>query len=150
MNLFLDTNAVIKLYHKETGTDNLLNFIQKYSDNLIISISDLTKIEFHSTFLKKVRTSEIDLLTVNEINETFDSDIKLFNIVEVDRIVKNFAINLLDSIGGFKNLRTLDAIQLSSAIILNQFIPIDYFICSDKKLLEIAQDFFPIVNPENN
>ena len=112
------------------------------------SISDLTKIEFHSVFLKKVRVSEIDFLSAKKVFTAFDSDIRYFNVIEVDTIVKNFALNLLDLLASIKSLRTLDAIQLSSAIIFHQFVPINYFVCSDKKLLNVAKEYFSVFNPE--
>jgi predicted nucleic acid-binding protein len=64
MNIFLDTNAVVKLYHQENGTDNLTDFLTLHQSDLIITISDLTKIELHSTFLKRVRMKQIDLKAV--------------------------------------------------------------------------------------
>jgi len=41
----------------------------------------------------------------------------------------------------------LDAIQLSTAIVSHQIIPIDYFVTSDKKLFKVAKDYFPTFNP---
>lgn len=34
MNLFLNTNALVKLYHEETGTHALLNFLSQYDNDL--------------------------------------------------------------------------------------------------------------------
>jgi hypothetical protein len=65
MNVFLDTNAVVKLYHQEAGTDNLTSFLTIHQSDLIITISDLTKIGLHSTFLKRVRMKQIDLKTIS-------------------------------------------------------------------------------------
>lgn len=148
MNLFLDTNAVVKLYHDVLGTENLLKFLNSYSDNLIITISDLTIIEFHSTFLKRVRTTEIALPLVNKISKDFDADITMFNVIEVNLAVMDLAIKLLDFIASKKGLRTLDAIQLSVAIFSHQFFPINYFVGSDKKLLNVTKEYFAIFNPE--
>ena len=55
--IFFDTSAIIKLYHDEDGTDDVLSIINSY-DPLIL-VSDLTQIEFVSAFAKKVRTKEI-------------------------------------------------------------------------------------------
>ena len=55
MNLSLDASAVVKLYHHEEGTDNLLNYLDRYSKDLILTISDLTQIEFRSALFKRVR-----------------------------------------------------------------------------------------------
>ena len=54
----LDTSALVKIYHRESGTDVILNIINKNDIN--IYISDIAVIEFHSALLKKVRQHEID------------------------------------------------------------------------------------------
>ncbi len=73
----------------------------------------------------------------------------MFNIVEVGEAVKSVAINLLDSIAHEKGLRTLDSMQLSTAIITNQIFLIDYFVTSDKNLCNVAKDYFPVFDPES-
>ena len=148
MNAFLDTNAVVKLYHQEAGTDNLTNFLLLHQRDLIITISDLTKIELHSTFMKRVRMKQIDLNDANQALAAFDHDAQRLNIWEVDFEVKEYATALLKSIAHKKSLRTLDAIQLSTALVSHQIIPIDYFVTSDKKLFKVAKDYFLTFNPE--
>jgi len=149
MNLFLDTNALVKLYHEEAGTENLSEFLCRYADNLIITISDLSRIELHSAFLRRVRTGEIEQSVADEIFKGFDSDARMFNVVETDHVVKIFSVRILDVFGGKRSFRTLDAIQLSTAIISHQTVPINYFISSDKKLLKIAEEYFIIFDPED-
>ena len=56
MNVYLDTSAVIKLYHWEVGSDELLAFLRGNADDLILTVADITRTEFHSTFLRCVRT----------------------------------------------------------------------------------------------
>ena len=48
MNVFPDTSAVIKLYHKEVGSDELPAFLNAHAHDLILTISDITRTEFHS------------------------------------------------------------------------------------------------------
>ena len=55
---------------------------------------------------------------------------------------------MLDSLGIKYSLRTLDSLQLASAIFSNNYSKIDYFVSSDKKLLNVAKEFFQIINPE--
>jgi len=55
---------------------------------------------------------------------------------------------MLDSLGIKYSLRTLDSLQLASAIYSNNYSKIDYFVSSDKKLLNIVKEFFQIINPE--
>jgi hypothetical protein len=45
MNRFFDTSALIKLYHQEPGTNNLINSLHRYAENMILGFSGLlTKI----------------------------------------------------------------------------------------------------------
>lgn len=148
MNLFIDTSALVKLYHKEAGTESLTKLFHHYTNDLVITIADISKIEFHSAFLKRVRTKEIELETVKKVFESFDRDSQLFNVVEVDTVVKNLAIQLLTNIAYQINLRTLDAIQLASAIISNQIVSIDYFVVCDKNLVDVSKKYFHTFNPE--
>ncbi|KPA16895.1 hypothetical protein MHK_002901 [Candidatus Magnetomorum sp. HK-1] len=78
--IFFDTSAIIKLYHDEDGTDDVLSIINSYDPSILIS--DLTKIEFVSAFAKKVRTNEITeeicMETMN-VNMTFEITSKSMN-----------------------------------------------------------------------
>ena len=57
-------------------------------------------------------------------------------------------MQLLDNLGLKYSLSTLDSLQLATAIFSNNYSKIDYFISSEKKLLNIAKEFFQIINPE--
>jgi len=147
MNLFLDTSAVVKLYHHEDGTDNLLNLLKQYSTDLILTISDLTKIEFCSALLKRVRMNEIEIDIEKQVFSGFEKDMDLINVVEIDKSIKDRAVQLLIEQASTRNFRTLDSLQLSSAIISNQSFPIDYIIAADERLLDVAKFYFPFYNP---
>ncbi|QTA80893.1 PIN domain-containing protein [Desulfonema limicola] len=68
---FFDTSALIKLYHDETGTEDLSNMIDdEYPD---IVISDLTTIEIVSAFAKKVRMNEISKDIFEEVMIAFNA-----------------------------------------------------------------------------
>ena len=58
MNVFFDTSSLFKLYHYESGTDELMNL---FSDIGIenIFLAEITKVEFCSAVWKKCRTHEI-------------------------------------------------------------------------------------------
>ena len=148
MNLFLDTNALVKLYHIETGSDNLLKFIEKNSNWLIVTITDLSQIEFYSTFMRRVRMGDISKEKARKIFNYFNDDLIQFNLIEIDKTIKNFAIELLSFTAANQSLRTLDALQLASAIVANRIISVDYFISSDYKLNNIVKSYFKIFNPE--
>jgi len=148
MNLFLDTSAVVKIYHQEKGTENFTQYLAGISEELFLTTSDITKIELHSALLKKYREKQIDDKNLAEVFQLFDKDFQKFNIIVVDRFIKNKALSMLDSLGIKYSLRTLDSLQLASAIYSNNYSKIDYFVSSDKKLLNIVKEFFQIINPE--
>ncbi len=55
---FFDTSALVKLYHKEEGTDTLDNLLS--SQNPVIVVSDIAIIEMVSALLKKARMQLLD------------------------------------------------------------------------------------------
>ena len=59
MKIFPDTSSLFKLYHKESGTLEIMDF---FNSNIIesIFIAELTEIEFSSVVWKKCRKKEID------------------------------------------------------------------------------------------
>lgn len=149
MNVYLDTSAVIKLYHREIGSEELLAFLQRHADDLILTVADITRTEFHSAFLRRVRTGEIALEPVYRVFEVFDRDLNMFNLISVDDMVKRLAVMLLDHIAHQRGLRTLDAFQLAAALFCHQFIQVDTFVTSDQRFLNVAQDYFTVFNPED-
>jgi len=148
MNLFLDSNALIKLYHDEVGSDSLQRFIGKKDRDLVLTIADISKLEFTSAILKRVRQGEISLKIAKDIHSFFENDLYLFNIVSVGDEVKLLAGDLLLKVAHRKALGTLDSLQLSTAFVAHRVLPIDWFITSDKPLLNIAREYFPVFNPE--
>jgi len=50
MQYFFDTSAVVKIYHQETGSDQI---IPLYRGDDTIVISELSKVEFLSTISQK-------------------------------------------------------------------------------------------------
>jgi predicted nucleic acid-binding protein len=148
MNLFLDTSAIVKIYHQEKGTEKFSQYLERISEELFLTTSDITIIELHSALLKKYRKKQIDDKSLAEVFKLFDNDFQKFNIIVIDRSIKDIALNMLDSIGMNKSLSTLDSLQLASAIFSNNYSKLDYFVSSDKKLLNIAKDIFQTINPE--
>ena len=148
MNLFLDTCALVKLYRSETGSQSLLNFLQQYEKDLVLTIADIAIIEFHSAFMKSVRTGMEKVETAHSSIANFTGDLEAFNIIETDKAVNILAISLLKSIAATRGLRTLDALQLATAIIANWIYPVDCFITADTVLFGVAKDFFKVFNPD--
>lgn len=58
MIVFLDTSSLFKLYHEESGSEGLLNFLSERKVR-IIYLAEIAKSEFTSAIWKKVRTKVI-------------------------------------------------------------------------------------------
>lgn len=149
MNVYLDTSAVIKLYHKEVGSDELLAFLRSHAHDLILTVADITRTEFHSAFLRRVRMKEIPMTPVYTVFQAFDRDLRMFNQISVDDTIKDTATTLLDRIVPQRGLRTLDAFQLAAALFCHQIIPVDTFVTSDHRFINVVKDYFTVFNPED-
>ena len=125
MIAFLDTSALVKLYHEEDSSLEIENEISKVEE---IYLSGIAELEFRSAVWKKVRTKEIDEIVANTVIEAFEDDFDKYSWVEIDSESLQSSKDLLMRYGQ-KGLRTLDSIQLSSAVALKntncQFITFD-------------------------
>lgn len=148
MNYFFDTSALVKLYHAETGSERLEAELSKFENDLVITVSDLSRIEFYSVILKKVRTREIKQDKAQQALELFAQDWAQFSCFVADATVKTLALELLNELAPTSNLGTLDALQLATALIAHRTLPVDCFVTADKRLLSFAGAHFDTFNPE--
>lgn len=133
MKLFFDTSSLFKLYHKEEGTKELIDF---FNSNQIdaIYISEITGIEFSSAIWKKCRKMEIPEEIAWNLIEKFEFDSGNYQFVNQSEKITKLAKDLVNK-HWKSGLRTLDSIQLASVLSVKDF---DYFFTSDKILAEIA------------
>jgi predicted nucleic acid-binding protein len=130
MKLFLDTCSLFKLYHREVDTI----LLEKLFSTLTITgiyLSEITKVEFTSTIWKKIRTKEITAFEAQSILDLFENDFIKYSFVATDTAIIEQA-RILTSKYGTQGLRTLDGIQLSTAVSLSANV--DLFITADKLL----------------
>ena len=135
MNVFFDTSSLFKLYHREEGTDELMELFDKVGIE-ILYLAEITKIEFSSVVWKKCRKNEIDENLAQLLLTKFEKDTVKFSFIQEDLLIRNSAQELIGThwrIG----LRTLDAIQLASA--LSNKDRIDLFLTSDNLLSQISE-----------
>ena len=135
MKIYLDTSSLFKLYHKEHGTNELMDL---FNENKIetLYLAEITKIEFCSVVWKKCRKMDIDEEKANILIDKFEKDLIKFTIVPESIFVKKNAIKSIRK-HWRKGLRTLDSIQLASALEIKE--QVDLFVSSDKILLEISE-----------
>ena len=130
MKIFLDTSSIFKLYHRETDTVELERNLSAISISSIY-LSEIAKVEFTSTVWKKVRTKEITELEGQTTLDLFELDFVKYNFVTTDSIIIEQA-RILTSKYGTQGLRTLDSVQLSTAVSL--YRQVNIFLTADKLL----------------
>lgn len=147
MKVFLDTSSLVKLYHEENDTPSIEAVFLQHQVKIIF-LSELSKIEFTSTILKKVRTHQLTEKAARDIIKVFESDIVKFTFVRIDSTIIEQAISLITKYG-IQGLRTLDSLQFSTAVSLKNYA--DLFITSDKLLDSFfGQESLPTFKPHNN
>jgi uncharacterized protein len=136
---FLDTSALAKHYHPESGSaeiDRLWN-----SPNQALFVSRLSVLEIVSVFAAEVRAGAISTGDFDALRRRFAADVvKTKRLTGVRLLVAHYkeAERLLRTHGMIRRLRTLDALQLAVAKHLHDKGAINRFVASDRDLLAVA------------
>jgi len=139
MNYFFDTSALIKKYIIENGSDKV-NELMNQADNIFVST--ITEIETFSTFKRLLIENAISKNDYKILKDEFKIDYQYYNQVIFDIDVSNNAKMLIDKY----QLKTLDSIQLGTALLVNN--EIDYFVVCDDKLIKSGEkQKLEIINP---
>ena len=142
---FLDTSALVKLYHDEAGSDRLDELLGR-EDRMVVSA--VTRIEFSSAVLRKVRIEEIRAEIAEKVVASFLLDWRLLEVIPVSEEVLEKGVVLVRQYGITPGLRTLDSVQLASALEAAKAGPLDYFICADNRLCDVAhREQLKVFNP---
>ncbi len=132
MVIFLDTSTLVKLYYKESDSEQILSTITEKGEQIFLF--EIAKVEFASAIWKKVRTGDIEKETALKVIECFENDYDTFNWIFVDSAIVEISKNLFQKYG-LKSLRTLDALQLGACISAKS--EIDVFPTNDDFLKEL-------------
>jgi len=137
MNLFFDTSALVKYFHAESGSEDVIKLLDNYDND--IWVSEITAVEFSSTLNRRFRMGEISARALNLAIKAFEIKLtKEWILADIDSQVFATAKELIHIYGKAQSLRTLDAIQLASFKCLQE----DEleFVLSDVALSKIAKD----------
>lgn len=160
---FLDTSALVKYYRNEKGSDRVKKIIDiekkgvggGKSDErgkVQIYISELSLVEFRSALFKKFRIGDITTEDRTDVINLFNSDIldRKFLIVPIESIHLQKAVDLLESYADKFALRTLDSLQLATALESREGREEEVeFVCADQLLVEVAEKCgLRALNPE--
>jgi dTDP-4-amino-4,6-dideoxygalactose transaminase/predicted nucleic acid-binding protein len=134
MNYYFDTSSIVKIYHAEDGSKDVLEL---YRSRATILISELSKIEFLSAVYRKYRENEISLETLNAVILKFQDDIESrYELLEFSSLVFEESWRLVCDFAQKYSLKTLDSLQF--AFFTTYCEEDDIFVCSDMKLTSIV------------
>ena len=136
MTYYFDTSALVKIYHREVGTDGVLAL---YKGKELIYISELSRIEFLATVLRKYREHAITLETLHTLILKFQEDLaQRYDVLKFSSLILDEADRLLRRLGEQYGLKTLDSLQCA---FLTTYCEQDtQFVCSDITLSQLVKN----------
>lgn len=144
MTYYLDTSVLVKLYHRESGTDRMREL---YAGTEAIQISELARLEFISTTMRKLREGHLDENAHHALLERFEDDVRTrYDVLYFSSLVSQEAARILAVSGRKAHLRTLDAIQFAFYNTCCEENTV--FVCADQRLLPIVEsEGHPTLDP---
>lgn len=147
-NLLLESSAFAKYFQPEEGSDKFISLVD--DPNNCAFVSWLTLVEFHSALMRRVRTGEITEADFKRVRRNLYAHLRLgrFRIVLWSIGQVENAILLLLRYGNRFPLRALDALQLAVALDMKAQGILDFFVCADETLCEVAEkEGISVINP---
>lgn len=146
---FLDTSALVKRYHVEAGSSRVAMILAEPDSTHWISRLGL--VEAVSAFALKVREGQIQVDDFSAYRKRLLADVRnrTLNVARVRVGHFKQADQLLQRHGMAVKLRTLDSLQLATALDLRARAMLDHFVCADVNLCKIAAaEGLSVINPE--
>lgn len=122
MNVFLDTSTLFKLYHREEESAELDILLDEHQIDHFY-ISEIALVEFCSAATRRFRMGEMNLEQMSGMIALFKEDCANYKIVEINSNLIDEA-KMLTLRYKSEGLKTLDAIQLASAIAVKDIISV--------------------------
>ena len=142
---YLDTSALVKLYVREPGTEQMLRLASRSSGHTFAVLS-LSRVEFRAALRRRERMGDIPDETVRGMISQIERHLqRLYLIQPVTEAVIEEAAGLLDR----HPLRAYDAMQLAGCLsVRSRLAEPPLFVCSDRDLLIAAdRDGLRILDP---
>ncbi len=135
---FLDSSALVKRYHLESGSSEIAVLFNTTGNQFLIS--RLALVEVHSTFARLVREGILTATDFGKLIARLDADIAsgVFSVAAISGRRLEGASSILNTHGLVRSVRTLDAIHLATAQALHGRSRLAAFVAADKKLLATA------------
>ena len=134
---YLDTSALVKLYVREPGTDQMLRLADPAGGHTL-AVLGLTRVEFRSAVRQRERAGDVARNIADNLIDSMDRHLANFFLVQpITDLVIQEAAALLDR----NALRAYDAVQLAGCIMLRARLGRHAtFVCSERQLLKAAED----------
>ena len=144
MNVFVDTSALVKLFHEEEGTEFMTELLMCPAN--VVWLLDLARLEFTSALYRRFRNKEVDERSLVQAMEGFEEELNRFHLEPMTHAVVDEAENLLRIYGKSAGLRTLDALHLGCFCLISE---IEWrFVSADNTLCEtVTQMGYKALNP---
>ncbi len=156
---FLDSSAGVKHYQPEEGTKEVDGILSEADSRFFIS--RLAVVEVQRVFARSVRTGEILVGELDGLRDRFYRDLgqRLLEVRRLRDFHYHSAVRLIrkyapaqgqkqDQEKRIPLLSTLDALHLAAALDVGQRMGLDYFVCADEDLCEVAKaEQLSVINP---
>jgi predicted nucleic acid-binding protein len=143
---YLDTSALVKLYVREPGTEQLLRLASEITGNHL-AILALAQVEIRSALRRRERAGEIAGMVVSQLLDRFQRHLESVFLKQiVTEAMLDVACDLVDRYSLF----ALDAIQLAGymALTASSGTNTPVFVSADQQLLRAAEaEYIPILDP---
>lgn len=134
---YLDTSALVKLYVREPGTEQMLRLADPAGGHTL-AILGLARVEFHAAIRLRERLGDVTREIGDYVIGTLEEHIANFYLVQP---LTDLVLEEATALVSRHALRAYDAVQLAGHILLRARLgrPAT-FVCSDHQLLKAAKD----------
>jgi hypothetical protein len=135
---FLDSSALVKRYHQESGSAHVDALFNATGNRLFVS--RLALVETQSALARLVREGILTPDDFPRLVSRLEADVaaKILIVAAVTSRRLDEAAAIFAAHGLTHNVRTLDAIHLATAQTFHARSPLAAFVAADKKLLDMA------------
>ena len=148
---FLDSSVVVKYYHAERGSDAVIQLLGEPTDQFFIA--RLAVVEVQRALVGKVRGQLLTLVEKDTIRQRFYDDLlqHRWRVRRMHDHQYHAAVRLVNKHSPditAPMLRSLDALQLATALDIHRQSGLDYFVSTDTDLCTIAaSEQLSVINP---
>jgi uncharacterized protein with PIN domain len=110
LSYFFDTSALVKIYHQEDDSDEIMDIFNSGTE---IFVSELSVIEYQSVVYRKFRENNLEEIELDKILNRFELDLnRRFELLMFNSNVIDTSKKVYQIIGKELFVRSLDVIQV--------------------------------------